>query len=343
MSPSQHLGAPARPVRSDQFTFIAPTVSSVSPASGPTLGGTSVVITGADFTGATAVTFGGTPATGFAVVSDTSITATTPAHSTGAVNVTVTNPDGSGTSKRCVHLFCGPDRRQRQSELRADGGRHLRDHHGYQLHRGDGGNVRRHSGDRCDGGQVPTTITATVPANAVGTVDVAVTTPGGTGTATGAFTYVPAPTVTSVSPSSGPTAGGTFVTITGTNFTGVTAVTFGGIRGHGVTVVVSATTITATTPAHAVGAVDVAVTTPGGTGTGTGAFTYVAGPPTVTGVSPSSGRSGGGTSVTITGTNFTGATAVTFGGAVPTGVTVVSATSITATTPAHALGVVDVR
>ena len=44
----------------------------------------------------------------------------------------------------------------------------------------------------------------------------------------------------------------------------------------------------------------------------------------------------GGTSVTITGTNFTGATAVTFGGTAATGVTVVSATSITATTPAHA-------
>ena len=64
---------------------------------------------------------------------------------------------------------------------------------------------------------------------------------------------------------------------------------------------------------------DVAVTAPGGTGTGTGAFTYVAGPPTVTSVSPNSGPAAGGTSVTITGTNFTGATAVTFGGTAATG------------------------
>ena len=54
-------------------------------------------------------------------------------------------------------------------------------------------------------------------------------------------------------------------------------------------------------------------------------------------VSPNSGPGAGGTSVTITGTNFTGATAVTFGGTAATSVTVVSATSITATSPAHAV------
>src|SRR5581483_346750 len=119
-----------------------------------------------------------------------------------------------------------------------------------------------------------TSITATTPAHAAGAVDVAVTTPGGTGTGTSAYTYVAVPTVSSVSPNSGPTGGGTSVTITGTNFTGATAVTFGGSAATGVTVV-SATSITATTPAHAAGAVDVAVTTPGGSGTGTSAYTFV--------------------------------------------------------------------
>ena len=84
-----------------------------------------------------------------------------------------------------------------------------------------------------------------------------------------------APTVTSISPSSGLTAGGTSVTITGTNFTGATGVTIGGAAATGVTVV-NATTITATTPAGTAGAKDVVVTTPGGTGTGTGLFTYTA-------------------------------------------------------------------
>ena len=95
----------------------------------------------------------------------------------------------------------------------------------------------------------------------------------------------------------------------------------------------SATSITAITPAHAAGAVNVQVTTPGGTGTGVALFTYVMPAPTVTTVSPATGPTTGGTSVTITGTNFTGATAVTFGGTAATSFTVNSATSITATTP----------
>lgn len=85
------------------------------------------------------------------------------------------------------------------------------------------------------------------------------------------------PTVTGITPNSGPVAGGTSVTITGTNFTGATAVTIGGAAATGITVV-NATTITATTPAGTAGARDVAVTTPGGTGTGTGLFTYIAAP-----------------------------------------------------------------
>jgi hypothetical protein len=65
------------------------------------------------------------------------------------------------------------------------------------------------------------------------------------------------------------------VTITGTNLTGATAVKFGGAAATSYTVN-SATQVTATTPAHAAGAVDVAVTTPGGTATSIGGFAYVA-------------------------------------------------------------------
>src|SRR5216684_963955 len=143
-----------------------------------------------------------------------------------------------------------------------------------------------------------------------------------------------APTVTSVSPSSGAVAGGTAVTITGTNFVTGATVTFGGTGATNV-VVVSATQITATTAAHAAGAVNVVVTNPDTqTGTLTNGFTYTsASAPTVTSVSPSSGAAAGGTAVTITGTNFvTGAT----------NVVVVSATQITATTAAHVAGAVNV-
>ena len=65
------------------------------------------------------------------------------------------------------------------------------------------------------------------------------------------------------------------------------------------------------------------------------------GPPTVTNVNPNTGPTSGGTSVTITGTNFSGATAVSFGGNAAASFTVNSATQITATSPAG-MGTVDV-
>ena len=81
---------------------------------------------------------------------------------------------------------------------------------------------------------------STAPAESAATVDVTVTTPGGTSAISSAdhFTYTAAPTVTAVSPNAGPLGGTTGVTITGTNFTGATAVDFGtGQAGTNVTVV----------------------------------------------------------------------------------------------------------
>ncbi len=76
----------------------APTVTAISPTSGPTSGGTSVTITGTGFVTGATVTFGGTSATNVTVVSSTSITATTPAHAAGTVNVVVTNPDSQNAT-----------------------------------------------------------------------------------------------------------------------------------------------------------------------------------------------------------------------------------------------------
>lgn len=64
--------------------------------------------------------------------------------------------------------------------------------------------------------------------------------------------------------------------------------------------------------------------------------------PIVTGISPSSGAASGGTAVTITGSNFAGGATVTIGGVAAAGVSVVNSTTITATTGAHADGLVDV-
>lgn len=79
--------------------FLTPTVSSIAPSSGPLAGGTAVTITGTNFEATSTVTIGGASATSVVVVSDTSITAITPARTAGAKDVVVTNPDGgfSGT------------------------------------------------------------------------------------------------------------------------------------------------------------------------------------------------------------------------------------------------------
>jgi hypothetical protein len=129
-----------------------------------------------------------------------------------------------------------------------------------------------------------TEITTTSPAHAAGTVDVTVTNPSGTSptTANDHFTFAAPPTVTSVVPNSGPTTGGTPVTIDGTGFTTVTGVDFGLTPSASLTVV-SDTEITTTSPASTLGTVDVTVTTAGGTSATTSAdqFTFVA--PTVPG------------------------------------------------------------
>ncbi len=150
------------------------------------------------------------------------------------------------------------------------------------------------------------------------------------------------PTVTGLSPNSGTAAGGSTITITGTNFTGATDVKFGSTSAT--FSITDATSIQATAPSGAVGTVDVTVTSPGGTSAAGAAdqFTYTATGPTLTGASPASGPAAGGTSVTLSGTNLTGATAVSFGGTAATSFSVTSASAITAVAPAHAAGPVTV-
>jgi hypothetical protein len=237
----------------------APVLSTVSPNSGPSTGGTSVALTGQNFVSNATVSFGGAAATSVVVVSATQITANTPPHTQGSVAVAVRNPDG-------------------QSATLADG-----------------------------------------------------------------FTFTgPAPILSSVSPTSGPSTGGTSVTLTGQNFVSGATVTFGGAAASSV-VVVSATQITAHTPPHSQGSVNVVVTNPDGqSATLAGGFTFVASAPIVTGVSPTTGLTTGGTAVTLTGQNFVSGATVTFGGAAATSVAVASATRINAIAPPHKPGSVNI-
>ncbi len=145
----------------------------------------------------------------------------------------------------------------------------------------------------------------------------------------------PVPTVSSVSPSSGGTAGGTTVTLRGTNFVGTPTVTFGSAAGTNVTVVDS-TTLTVTSPAGSSGLALVQVTTAGGTSAGSPSidFNYIA-PPTITGIDRDAAREAGGTTVNVFGSGFSqSGLIVRVGGTVVSGPIVQDDGRITITTPA---------
>jgi len=183
-----------------------------------------------------------------------------------------------------------------------------------------------------------TEITAKTSATAVGSDPVVVSETNGTSTGGPSYTYIapPPPTVTTISPTSGSTLGGTAVSLTGTGFVAGATVTIG--NSATAVVVVSAAKITAKTSATAAGSDAVVVSDANGTSTGGPSYTYLAPPPpTVTTIAPTSGSTLGGTAVTLTGTGFVAGASVTIGSGA-TAVVVVSATKITAKTAATAAG-----
>jgi hypothetical protein len=334
----------------DQFTYLAPpAVTVVSPSSGKLAGGTTVTISGLNLAQATSVSFGSTAAAGFQFNSSTSsISAVSPPGSAGTVDIRVVTPGGesaiSGTDQftfSSAPIVTGVS----PSAGPLAGGTAVT----IQGENLSGATAVAFGGKPATGISVSvdgSSISATSPAGNAGTVDITIATSGGTSATNSAdeFTYAPAPTVNGVTPATGSTLGGTAVTITGTHFTGagyaVSAVNFGGSAGAIVSVSPDGTSISATSPAGSTGPVGVTVVTPGGSATSPTQFTY-APPPVVSAIAPSYGPVTGGTSVTITGTGFSGATAVNFGGTQVTPASV-NANSISATSPAGSVGMVDV-
>ncbi|MCL5260870.1 MAG: IPT/TIG domain-containing protein, partial [Gammaproteobacteria bacterium] len=326
-----------------QFTFVpAPTVTAVSPTSGPESGGTSVKLTGTNFIGASVVTFGTTTTTQFTVDSATQITVTSPSVKASTVDVTVTTVGGTSATSAADKFTFNPVTKPIVTNVNPNAGPTA------------GGTTVIITGDHYTAVSTvkfgttdaasfqvdsQTQITAISPQKSASTVDITVTNPAGTSETSAAdkFTFAPIPTITSLNPASGPEAGGTLVTIVGTGLTGATAVHFGSTTPS--FTIVDATHITFTTTSGT-GTVNVTVTTPGGT-SNTKQFTFVPAP-TVTAVSPTSGPESGGTSVKLTGTNFIGASVVTFGTTTTTQFTVDSATQITVTSPSVKASTVDV-
>lgn len=322
-----------------------PTVTALSPQTGPRAGGTVVTLTGTGLTRASAVRFGATPATGLVRLSPTTVRVTAPAHATGPVDVVVTTPGGTSAAVPATRYAYG--RAPVVSGLSVTAGPLA------------GGTVVTLTGtDLAEAtqvrfGSVPatgivrvsdTSLRATAPAQVEGTVAVLVTNANGTSPATdlSRYTYVGVPAVTALSAPAGPLSGAV-ITITGTRLGLASSVTFGGVPGTALARL-SDTTLRVTAPAHAAGSVDVRVTTPGGLSpvVVAGRFTYQP-VPTLTAVSPTLAPTRGGSVVTLTGTAYDRVSSVTFGGVPATAVTPVSATQVRVTLPAHAEGDVDVR
>ena len=281
-----YVGGDGHDVVLTQSNIAAPAVTGITPSSGPELGGTSVTITGTGFAGATVVDFGTAAAANFTVVNDTTITADSPA-GTGVVDVTVTTPVGTTATSPADEFTYVAAAAPAVTGLSPTSGPAAGGTPVTITGTGFSGATEVDFGTTAATNVAvvnDTTITANSPAG-TGVVDVTVTTPVGTSATSSAdeFTYIAlaAPTVTGVSPNSGPAAGGTLVTITGTGFSGVTAVDFGTTAATNVTVV-NDTTITADSPAGT-GTVNVTVITRGGTSAISAAdqFTYVVAPPKV--------------------------------------------------------------
>jgi hypothetical protein len=265
--------SPALPA--DTYTYTPqtpPSVSSVWPSNGPVTGNTVVQLLGSGFVGATSVRFGTAEAIGFTVLSDGEISVVAPPAASPndtVVNVFVTTPLGTSPKTLGGDYFTyngvpivtmitppgGPV--TGGSEVTIKGYRFS------TLTTVTFGTVAATSVTHVDA----STIVAVTPAHAAGAVAVVVHGPNGTNvpSAAATFTYG-VPIVTSVTPTRGPIAGGQTIVISGSGFTGATAVRFGATTSATSFVVDSDTQITVVVPPRATAAlVNIWVDTPLGT------------------------------------------------------------------------------
>jgi hypothetical protein len=254
-----------------------PSVSSVSPNSGVPTGGTSVLISGDDFNPGAIVTFGGSSCTNIQVLSASEISCETPPGAVGTVDVTVENPDGQ--SDTLVDGFTYIEPAPLIQSVAPDSGSRLGgftveitgEHFQAGAEVSFGGSV---CGDVVVAG--PDSLSCTVPAGTVGSVDVTVENPDGqSDTLVDGFTYIePAPIIQSIAPDTGSRLGGFAVVITGEHFQDGAEVSFGG-SACGDVVVTEPDSLSCTVPAGSVGSVDVTVENPDGqSDTLPGGFVY---------------------------------------------------------------------
>ncbi|MBO9703331.1 MAG: IPT/TIG domain-containing protein [Sporocytophaga sp.] len=310
----------------------APTFNSFSPSSGPV--GTKVTITGSNFLSMGAIEFGGIFIQDFVINSATSLSIRVPEGSTsgkikllsesspGAIHEVQSATDFTITPKSAPTITSlTPTTASVGSTITINGTNFLPTY--YLVFKDI--NVTDFTVNSSS------SITAVVPTGAT-TGKIGVVTAEGTAVSSANLTIVvsAAPTISSFNPTSG--AVGSTVTITGTNFTGASSVKFNNVSAISFSVV-SSTSITAVVPAGATTG-KVTITTAGGTAVSASDFTLLILAPVISSFTP--GTANVGTTVTISGSNFTGVTSVKFNN-ISASFTVVSASSIRAIVPEGAM------
>jgi YVTN family beta-propeller protein len=232
--------------------------ASISPNTGPRGGGTTVTIKGRGFLGTTAIRFGIRPATDFAVLSDTTLTVTVPSATRSAVPVTVTASGGTAIVGQYYYR-----RLPVVDQISATSGPM------------NGGDTVTLTGQRFVGVKTvrfgtldalatvlsDTLLTVTVPPSALAhAVPVYLVNPGGVSNSL-SYTYIGSPTITSISPTSGPRTGSRIVNLNGTFLSNVTSVTFGGVPALSIKVMSSLKVQTVTPATSTPGPVAVVATT----------------------------------------------------------------------------------
>jgi len=249
----------------DFYAYGAPIVASVSPDTGPLTAGTAVTVAGSGFVSGAVVSFGATEVSGPVNATGTSLLVLAPAGTAGSVDVTVTTPAGtSATSVQDLFAYGAPV----VTSVAPDagplaGGNDV-------IVAGSGfvpgmtvyfGSQQSPSVTVLGGG---TGFYAVAPGGTAGPVDITVTTPQGTSATTLKDTYFyGTPVVTAITPTTGATAGGTAVTITGSGFAPDATVSFGLLPATSVAVT-SSTSITAVAPTANAGVIPVRVSTQAG-------------------------------------------------------------------------------
>jgi hypothetical protein len=239
-----------------------PSIRAIAPEHGPLAGGTTVIISGKNLGGVTSVLFGSTPSPLVTPVTQGEILAQSPA-GIGTVDITVTSALGtSATGSADQFTYVTTPTIQK---IAPRGGSTLGGNRVTIVGAGFTGATSVSFGSLAAASfavQSDQEIIAITPAQPVGDVDVSVTAPTGSTPIDPADVYgysLKVPVITSVTPDFGPAAGGTTVTISGRNFKGSSAVTFGLTPAASFTVN-SAKSITAVAPPGVVGAVDVTLT-----------------------------------------------------------------------------------